>query len=167
MPGASSSVYQNSTALKMPSAVKWMSTVLCPLSSGGQRMAKCQASTGSARGRHIPSARGAPASEAYITHNTINHGFLNGHALLALLAPHNLCQRCTCIRPPHTLWAESVCLMPSTMRCLPSIAHTQCRQYDHVSAADAMAASNAKLSLPPLCLAYLRGTPAAKAGVHL
>ena len=60
-PGASSSVCQNRTALKMPSAVKCMSRCLRPLSSGGQRMLKCHASTGSMRGRYMPSPNGAPA----------------------------------------------------------------------------------------------------------
>ena len=60
-PGASSSVCQNRTALKMPSAVKCMSRCLRPLSSGGQRMLKCHASTGSMRGRCMPSASGTPA----------------------------------------------------------------------------------------------------------
>ena len=60
-PGASSSVCQNRTALKMPSAVKCMSRCLRPLSSGGQRMLKCHASTGSVRGRYMPCASGAPA----------------------------------------------------------------------------------------------------------
>jgi hypothetical protein len=54
--------------LKTPSAVKWTSTVLRPLSSGGQRMAKCQASTGSVSGRHMPSASGAPASAIPVQH---------------------------------------------------------------------------------------------------
>ena len=61
MPGANCSVYQNSTALKTPSAVKARSRLRRPLSSDGQRISKCQASTGSVRGRYMPSARGAPA----------------------------------------------------------------------------------------------------------
>jgi len=68
MSGVSCSVYQNSTALKMPSAVKARSRLLRPLSSGGQRKLKCQASTGSVRGRYIPSARGAPAADESLMH---------------------------------------------------------------------------------------------------
>ena len=60
-PDASSSVCQNSTALKMPSAMNCMSRCFWPLSSGGQRMLKCHASTGSVRGRYMSSASGAPA----------------------------------------------------------------------------------------------------------
>ena len=71
MSGVSCSVNQNSTALKMPSAVKLRSRLLRPLSSGGERMLKCQASMGSVSGRYMPSARGAPAH-----HEAWSSGFL-------------------------------------------------------------------------------------------
>ena len=66
MSGVSCSVNQNSTALKTPSAVNARSRLLRPLSSGGQRMLKCQASTGSVRGRYMPSASGAPAAVCHV-----------------------------------------------------------------------------------------------------
>lgn len=75
MSGVSCSVYQNSTALKTPSAVKERSRLLRPLSSGGQRILKCQASMGSVRGRYMPSARGAPAA---VQHFRVPNHLLQG-----------------------------------------------------------------------------------------
>ena len=59
-PSQSCRVYQKTTALQTPSAVNSKSSVLLPLSSGGQRMSKCHASTGADSARYMPSARGTP-----------------------------------------------------------------------------------------------------------